>query len=156
MIYSNKLTDYILKTKNIPRLITCSSIKKYNLYYSPYIDKIFRCIDIYEINNIKYYEVEFDKMRHIIPFNSKDEVYVIYNNKKRKVTNIFNNKYYYGFEIIYWFVVNKIDLYSEEYRLFKTYIDNDRGNNQINPNEKYKVIYKKEKDRYVVIFIKKK
>lgn len=139
MIYDKKLRDIILKKNKIPREVYAKSIKINNLYYSPYIGKIFKCIDIYDIYGVRYYWIEYDKKNHIIPFNDYDMIYILYNKRNNDyLDNILDGKYYYGYEILWWFIKKKIDISSNEYKNFKVYL----YNNKIKSNDKYMIEYK--------------
>jgi len=153
MIYDKILEDNIINKNKIPREVYAKSIKINNIYYSSYIGKVFKCIDIYEIYGVRYYWIKYEGKNHIIPFNDNKILYILYNKKKKKI-DILDGKYYFGYEIFYWFIKNKIDISSDEYKNFKPYLIENKSS-KINSNSKYKIEYKVNNGKYYDIrFIK--
>lgn len=163
MIYSKLLEKVIEKTGSIPRkLVPCETLKAYRRYYIPEADLFFKVLDLVTINDFLYLEIRDNRDLYSMICSPSDDttVYEMYVTDKynlRETENIINTgESYMGYEIQYWFWYHKIDLNSERYKKFNSYID-ITSLNTINPNKMYSV-YANEDDGiyYDIRFVNKR
>lgn len=153
----------IEKTEYIPRKLSVNeTLKVFHRYYIPDEDSMFKVLDQTTIDNFLYYEIRDSKDHYafICSPNEDTEIYEMYKTDKyniKEIDNIINNREaYMGYEILYWFYYKNIDLNSEKYKKFNSYIDIN-SLNSINPNKLY-IIYAKEDNGiyYDIKFVNKR
>ena len=164
MIYTRNIRDIIDKTEFIPRKLSQSeTLKVYHRYYIPEDNLFFKVLDQVTIDNFLYYEIRDNQDHYSFicsPFEETViyEMYVTDKYNIREIDNIINNKeYYMGYEIQYWFYYKQIDLDSDRYRKFNSFIDLN-SLNTINPNKSYMIFAKEDIDNiyYDIKFVSKR
>lgn len=146
-IYPEKLREYILSEESqidyIPRHIKFNEhLRLYRRYWVKYFDD--ECIkvdEIYEIEGVEYYYVKhpnslYDTITYPLDCNYTYELLI---DKKdiKNIDNIINTKISYtGAEIKYWFFIHNIDLSSEKYIGFWSFL-NPNSKNVISDDKYY-------------------
>lgn len=130
-IYPEKLSNFIRNSDNnyIPRkLKTDERLRLYKRYWSLYSDDCFKVDKVYFIDSIEYYSVKYSNLLYgeiSFPVDS-DYIYELHNDRNniKDINNIINTKSsFLGSEIKYWFYINNIDLTSNKYSGFWSFLD---------------------------------
>ena len=147
ILYPKSLEDYIKRNNFCPILLEKNILKLNTRYYNINSEEHYKVLDIYTCNDHKYYYVKGREHRyHNISDPVKGKIYKLIEVKKKEYKDLYiinNNKFYYGYEIIYWFWANNIDLESDIYCKFKSFVD-CRSDNCISMNKRYKVLARKD------------
>lgn len=146
-IYPEKLKEYILSEESmidyIPRHIKFKEhLRLYRRYWVNYFDD--ECIkvdQIYEVDGIEYYSVKctnclYETITYPLDCNYTYELMIDKKDIKNIESIINTNISYTGAEIKYWFFMNKIDLSSEKYIGFWSFL-NPNSKNLISDDKYY-------------------
>ena len=166
MIYSPDLTEFIEKFCNegyIPKkLKNDDHCKLYKRYYNLYDKNGYKVESIFEDDNgIEYYEIKYNKqysgtgmMFGIKSYPVDEDTFELkYDGRglqKYSERDIINSKLsLLGAEIKYWFYIHKIDLESEKYSGFSSYLD-FRSTSKLMDDKYYLIFaeYVQDKDIY--------
>ena len=138
--YPQQLEEILIKKKKfIPKLcFNNEPLKKYHLYYCYDFNKscYFKVYDNFDVDDIEYYCLEFlDNIRWSLscPLLANNIYELVYDKHNiYDLNNIFEyNDYLKGYEIIYWFYINRNNIENKYKNYLLSYIE-DGGNNKIN------------------------
>lgn len=154
-LYPSNLENFITKYNNvpyIPRKITNKEhLKMYHRYFDVVENHSFKVEKIYFVENTEYYDIKLpDKMFGVISFPLTQNIYELIPDKNNIISkNIINeNKSYKGYEIRYWFYINRSNLNIKEYDKFISFID-PSSKGCISDNKRYFVGIKNDGFVYV-------
>ena len=126
-IYPPKVQKYARKKKFIIRRIKDNEhLKNYKRYWDNSSEMCFKVHQVYTVQDNEYYSVRFSGLLFSelcypadVTYELKPDV-----NNIAKRTNIINSRRSYtGAEIKYWFMIRQIDLNSEKYEGFVSFLD---------------------------------
>lgn len=128
LIYPKCITDYMEKkgVLYVPRKLRCGEhLKLYRRYFQLFPELYFKVIDIYDVGNREYYSIKYQDLNGetSYPVNKNTYEMMIDKNDISKLDNIINTKISYtGAEIKFWFYTHNIDLESEKYSGFWSFL----------------------------------
>lgn len=153
------IIDDILKNKVdkkahlIPRKVEINEhLIPMHRYIDLYNNKIFKVLSVFSNEDGEYYETRYPKSRiSIVPFPVKDVIELKPDKKNLIRRDIINDgKWYYGYEIKYWFYIRRYDINSEKYRTFVKFLDKcSKSVIQDNKLYKIKANYNKQRNIYI-------
>ena len=145
-IYPEKLEEFIKEGHNyIPRKLKFREhLKLFKRYWLCYSDSYLKVDQIYNIENVEYYSVKFPnslfgQISYPLDEDSTFELMLDSNNVEN-VDNIINTKVSYsGAEIKFWFFIKNIDMNSEKYCGFWSFIE--PNSKSVISDDKYYFLY---------------
>ena len=146
-IYPDKLEKFIMEENHlyIPRKIKINEhLKKFKRYWSSFSDLYFKVEEIYFANDIEYYSVKYPNLLFgsiSYPLNHEFTFeLMIDKNNIANMDNIINTKISLsGAEIKFWFFIKKIDMNSDKYSGFWSFID--PNSKSLISDDKYYFLY---------------
>ena len=140
-LYPDGLVQRLKGKKYIPRLIRPDEeLKLGRKYYEDEL-KSFKVVDKYKVKDETYYSIFCEMGRnHTITYHKNREIYELcmFENSLKGSDIINDNKFYNGYEIIYWFFINNIDFNDMKYKKFYSYVEYN-GKSCIAMNKRYRV-----------------